>query len=291
MLLAALAPALAFVLVPWLVYRALGVPWPRAGYVRWAIFAGPGLFLAVASVEYTFGRATGLVVGITSCVALAVVSAARARRFKRIEGSCARLASSDAPAAFAELETELRALRTGHVRPRLAATWTLYIVQRALQADHPVRALAWLDLVPIAKLDRDHRAVHAQYLAAACVKTGDRARAREALAAAPRPAQPEAMEQALQATEALVDVLDGEAAAGGRAEKALAADVAPAARLAWQAVRAHALALGHEHEELTTLLRELRAAHGDEALARIVSHKGPASPHAATLLAARAPYR
>jgi hypothetical protein len=98
------------------------------------------------------------------------------------------------------------------------------------------------------------------------------------------------MEDALVATEVLLDVLEGREEAAAKAERALAANPAAALRPVWLAVRAHGLALRDDTEALRALFIEARAARTD-LVDRIARQKGPASDSAAAFLVSEGPYR
>ncbi len=281
-----------FALLPRAIYRVVGVTTNlQWGYAR-VLFSSVVFAVALSACDQLFGAVGALPLGVAGLVGMAIAATFRARRFRGFERLAeALLVPEQAEAAFLGIENELRALWSGKQRPRVAGVLSLFFVDRGIRAGHARRALAWLEMIPAAKLGVDLHEVYMQYRASAHVRLGERAEARRALQAVPRPARTPGFEEGLQALEGLVDALDGAPTAEARATAALAQKLAPTVRTVWRATWAHTLAARHADDELASLFREIRQADGREAIQRIVDHKGPASARAASFLAAEGPYR
>jgi|GEM_PF-7082063 len=286
-----LVPALLVAVVPVAVFRAAGVPAPSRAYLRWALFAVPGLFVAELLASETFGPAVGPLVGLGTNLLVGVTSAVRARAYMRRERLVAELRGGS-PAAIAAVDAVIAGFASSRSTRRIEANaWTLRFAETALVANLPEPALRWLHTLPPV-LEPALAGAAAQYRAAAHLRLGQIVAARHALASTTRPAATPAFELALQALDALVDVIDGAPGGEARADAALAGAALPdALRITWSMVKAHALAARAAGDEARTLLRELREAHGDEVVARVVRHGGPASGVAERLLASEGPYR
>lgn len=284
--------AIVFAAVPAVVYRVRRVPTPRGSLVRWALVASGAMFFCLVYVGREHGTAGQLATFGVATAALVVSTVFRIRRYSRHDRLASALGTPDAPKAIEQIDALVAFWwRRAGKRDAEAVPWTLKFVERAIVGGHPERALAWLGAVPSLELPAGLRAVAAQYKASAHLRLGDVDAARTALASAPRPGPTPDFEEGLCALGALLDILGGDATAGARADAALAKSPSAAPRLTWSIVRAHAAAASHAEDEARSLLKEIRAEHGDEPLARIVAHKGPASPLAASVLAAEGPYR
>ncbi len=133
--------------------------------------------------------------------------------------------------------------------------------------------------------------MHAQIEAALRIGMNERARAREALARADRPA-PEPWEEALRAHEALLEALEGDAhAAAAQAAQRLEAPPKGHMKVIWQTVRAHALAKLGDTEEARRMLLAMRAEWGGAFVRRVATHAGPASQLAESVIADGGAYR
>lgn len=286
--------AIAFAAVPAVVYRARRVPTPRGSLLRWGLVASGAMFFGLHYVGREHGVAAQLAVFGVATGALVASTVLRTRTYFRRDRLASALGTPEAPKALGEIDALVAFWwRRAGKRAAEAVPWTLKFAERAIVTGHPERALAWLGAIPPLELPAHLRAVAAQYKTSAHLRLGDLDAARAALASAPRPGPTPDFEDGLSALGALLDVLGGDATAGARAEAALGRSPAPtgAAQLTWQIVRAHAVAAEHAEDEARAVLKEVRAEHGDEPLGRVVAHRGPASPIAASLLAAEGPYR
>jgi hypothetical protein len=220
----------------------------------------------------------------------------RYRSVRTMADLCAALEKAPGSDAVRALDVALERLREdGETRTHGYATWAQWSFRAAAQAvtaGYPADALRWIDALDPRRLDHGLRALHALRCASLCIELGDRDGARAAMMQVARPAQEPLMEQGFGALEGLLDALEGDApAALARADQALAAPLEASVRTMWRVVRAHALERANAPSAAREVLSALQAEHGDRALRRIVSQRGPASAAAATLLAARAPYR
>jgi hypothetical protein len=220
----------------------------------------------------------------------------RSRAARRLGALCTALATDPSEATLRVLEAELarhREASEGRVNGYDAwVQWSLHAAARASLAGHTIDALRWTEGIDPRRVGRKLRCVHAQHVASFRLILGDRPGARALLATAPRPAEPEAMELAIQALEGLLEAIEGDAAVAlARTDKALATANEGPVKMTWRAARAHALVASGAQSDAHTLLLALRAEHGDLPLTRIVGHGGPASAAAATVLAAQTPYR
>jgi hypothetical protein len=253
------------------------------------------MFVAVACAGRAFGVAgavgmAALVLGVP-----VVTTVRRMARDREIQRLCDALDGQDGQEALRKLEERLSQLRRELHRRRDGhaawARWVLHVSRHAASGGRPVDALRL-----VLALDPDRlgalRATHAQYVASFHITLGDPRAARAALATAPRPAEPPSIEKALVAVEALLEALDGDAAAVlRRTHDALSNRDDAVVRVLWQTAHAHALAATGDTSEARALLASMRAEHGDTTLRRIVGHTGPASPIALALLAEERAYR
>lgn len=221
----------------------------------------------------------------------------RYRDPRALERLCAALDGAHAGDALRALDKVLAAHRRdaeeGTTGYDAWAQWHLRVAAKAALAGHAVDAARWAEAIDPKRLGRAGRCAYAQAGAAFRLGLGDRAGARALLASAPRPADSLGMEQALQAFDALLDVLgDGSPAALlGRADEALTGSLHAVARMTWQATRVHALEASGAQAQAREALLALQQQHGDMPLKRIAHHGGPASPVAAVLLIPSTPYR
>ncbi|MGO8992019.1 MAG: hypothetical protein ACLQVI_01730 [Polyangiaceae bacterium] len=270
---------------------ARGLEW-----TSWArsAFLGAMIFVAVLMTS-AFGPMTALAAGLACNVFVGGRMFQATRRALRVRRLLKELAGPDATKALGALDHEIEGLRGGHGGEKSnydhRARWVLSIAANVALAGHAQRALDWTRRLEPVALGRPVAAMHAQHEAAFRIAIGDRDGARQAIARAPRPAIAP-WEDALEALEALLEALDGDAqAAVDRTAGALERAPAGPSRATWQMARAHGLAKRGAVEDAREVLRTMRSEGGDSLLRRIVAHAGPASRLAETILSEQGAYR
>jgi hypothetical protein len=252
------------------------------------------MFIAVLLAS-PLGPFAAVLTGLTLNVFFGGRMLMSSRRDIRVRRLLGELKGPNPARALGGLEEEvdgLRGLRGGEKDDYdHRAQLVLGIAASVARAGHPEHALAWTTRIEPALLGRPVAAIHAQHEVAFRLGVADREGARRALAQAPRPAIAP-WEDALQAMEALLDALEGDAqSAVDRATVALERAPEGAARATWQMARAHGLAKGGALEDAKGVLRAMRGEGGDDLLRRVVAHAGPASRLAEGMLVERGAYR
>jgi hypothetical protein len=268
----------------------------RVTLTSWArtAFVGGILFIGVLAAS-----ALGPVAAVMAGVGLNVFIGGRmlmtTRRAARVKKLLGQVEGPDATRALAALDREVEGLRGGRGGEKsdyeYRARWVLGIAANVGGAGHPRQALEWIARLEPTAMGRVVATMHAQHEAVFRTTSGDRDGARQAIARVPRPAMAP-WEDALQALEALLEALDGDAAAAvERSARALDTAATGPSRVTWQMARAHALARAGAVEDAREVIRVMRNEEGAAPLRRLVAHDGPASRLAEVLLAERGAYR
>jgi hypothetical protein len=288
--------------LPWMMQRrADAFSWRTA--MRWQVGS---LWWAAASIAafggviiggHAFGLAAAAFSGLSIVGTFAWTFRQRFGDTRKLQALCEALGTDGDATTLRALEAELARHRERAEERTNGyhtwARWTLHAAARSSLAGHTAEALRWTDAIDPMRLRQALRGTYCQHVASFRIAAGDRAGARALLASTARPAEPTAMEEALQALEALIEALEGNAVAAlGRADAALAVAATDGpVKMIWLATRAHALEANGSAAEARAVLHAIRANQGDELLRRIVRHRGPASAAAEGILASQAPYR
>lgn len=275
---------------------------PRAAQVRLAatMFA----FLLVSTLVVgrevtTLGSVLGFTLG-----GLMVMK--RARRARLVVAALRDVLAATPETRERAFEHVRTLLGPPPARAREHQAWVqtvLYVAAHLQRVEMAHEALSLADALDRSRLAAPTLGVRAQLVAACAVTLGDRARARKELASVPREKVSPLYQRALGAMDLLLDALEDTPADDleDRCRKALSGEVDASVKHLARAALAHALAGSGRREEARAELRALRdeAARDAQALgtptsilARVVRHRGPASPLAEAVLASEGtPYR
>ncbi len=250
------------------------------------------VLLTLFPAPATAGAQASIAAGIGGAAAFfrLLTSSSRRRRMRGAFLLAHRLRDSDARGqALAALERTL-----DEARPRgtdgdfsTYASMVLLVVTPLTAAGLWKEAERRLAEIPASALGVEQRAVRAQALAACRVHLGDIPGARDALGSVTRPVHDAAVEQWMQATEALLLAVEG------RADDALGilgdeTPLDPSMRASMRLVRAHAYASRGARDEACSELEALKREAGTDGLASALAPEGPATPIARELMAQKA---